>query len=207
MKQIWLSIRNKVFAGLLILGPVGLTVLVLRWIFTFFDNFLGTYLRQYVEWYFPGMGIVLTIVVVYFIGLLASNFIGRKTLQIFDKILFKLPIVKYIYSTAKGIFQALSLQGKSNFKKVVLIQYPRKGLWTLAFVTGSTTGNDGVEYHSMFVPSTPNPTTGYVIFIKKKEVIETRFTVEEGLKMLISGGMILPSQMSLGELEEESNLS
>jgi len=203
MKKIWLSIRNKLLAGLLILGPLGLTVLVLRWIFNFFDGFLGTYLRQYVEWYFPGMGIVLTIVVVYVIGLLASNFIGRKTLQILDKILFRLPIVKNIYSTAKGIFQALSLQGKSNFKKVVLIQYPRKGLWTLAFVTGTTVGDDGIKYHSMFVPSTPNPTTGYVIFIKKEEVIETKFTVEEGLKMLISGGMILPKQMSLGRLQEE----
>ncbi len=137
------------------------------------------------------------------IGLLASNFIGRKTLQLIDKLLFKLPIVKNVYSTAKGIFQALSMQGKSNFKKVVLIQYPRKGLWTLAFVTGSTTGRDNEAYYSMFVPSTPNPTTGYVLFMKQREVIETRFSVEEGLKLLISGGMILPENMSLGYLPED----
>ncbi|HKJ69809.1 MAG TPA: DUF502 domain-containing protein [bacterium] len=203
MKVLWTKMRNKMLAGLLIIGPLGLTVLVLRWMFNFFDSFLGPYLRQYVEWYVPGMGILMTFIVVYVIGLLTSNFLGRKTLQLMDKLLFRLPIVKNVYSTAKGIFQALSMQGKSNFKKVVFIQYPRQGLWTLAFVTGTATGRDGEEYHSMFVPSTPNPTTGYVIFIKKTEVVETQFAVEEGLKLLISGGMILPDNLSLGYLAEE----
>jgi uncharacterized membrane protein len=122
---------------------------------------------------------------------------------LFEKVINRLPIVKNVYSTAKGIFQAFSFQGKSSFKKVVLIQYPRKGLWTLAFVTGTTTGDDGEEYHSMFVPSTPNPTTGYVLFIKKGEVVDTNFSVEQGLKLLISGGMILPDRMSLGKLPGE----
>ena len=203
MSRLWLNIRNKSLAGLLIIGPLGLTILVLRWIFTFFDSILGPYLRQYVDWYVPGMGIILTFAVVYLIGLLASNFLGRKFMQLFEKLLSRIPIVKSVYATAKGIFEAFSFQGKGNFKKVVFIQYPRKGLWTLAFVTGTTTGQDGHDYHSMFVPSTPNPTTGYVIFIKKTEVIDTKFTVEEGLKMLISGGLLLPDQMSLGELPDE----
>lgn len=203
MSKIWIRMRNKLAAGLLILGPLGLTAIVLRWIFNFFENILGPLLSQYVEWYVPGMGIILTILVVYLIGLLASNFIGRKTLQLFEKIINRLPIVKNVYSTAKGIFEAFSFQGKSSFKKVVFIQYPRKGLWTLAFVTGTTMGEDGEEYHSMFVPSTPNPTTGYVLFIKKYEVIDTKFTVEQGLKLLISGGMILPEKMSLGDFPNE----
>lgn len=203
MNKAWASIRNKLLTGLLVLGPIGLTAIVLRWIFNFFDGFLGPYLKEYVEWYVPGMGIILTIVAVYLIGLLASNFIGKKSIQIFERILARIPLVKNVYSTAKSIFQAFSLQGKSSFKKVVLIQYPRKGLWTLAFVTGTTTGDDGEEYHSMFVPSTPNPTTGYVIFIKKSEALDTRFTVEQGLKLLISGGMVLPEQMSLGDLPDE----
>ncbi|MCF7803727.1 MAG: DUF502 domain-containing protein [Candidatus Marinimicrobia bacterium] len=204
MNRVWASIRNKLLTGLLVLGPLGLTALVLRWIFNFFDGFLGPYLRHYVEWYVPGMGIILTVAAVYLIGLLASNFIGKKSLQVLERVLARIPLVKNVYSTAKSIFQAFSLQGKSSFKKVVLIQYPRKGLWTLAFVTGTTTGDDGEEYHSMFVPSTPNPTTGYVIFIKKSEAIDTRFTVEQGLKLLISGGMILPEEMSLGDLPEET---
>jgi len=203
MKRIWSGIRNKVLAGLLILGPLGLTIIVLRWIFNFFDSFLGTYMRDRFEWYIPGMGIILTLIVVYFIGLLASNFFGRRILKLVDNLLHRLPIVKNIYSTAKGIFQAFSMQGKSNFKKVVLIQYPRKGLWTLAFVTGSTIGDNNEAYYSMFVPSTPNPTTGYVLFINQKEIVETRFSVEEGLKLLISGGMILPDQMALGKLPNE----
>ena len=203
MSKVWIGLRNKLGAGLLILGPIGLTIIVLRWIFSFFENILGPLLNQYVDWYVPGMGIVLTFLAVYVIGLLTSNYIGNRLVRLFDKIINKLPIVKNVYSTTKGIFQAFSFQGKSNFKKVVLIQYPRKGLWTLAFVTGTTTGEGGEEYHSMFVPSTPNPTTGYVLFIRKVEVVETKFSVEEGLKLLISGGMILPETMGLGQLPNE----
>jgi len=203
MSSIWTGIRNKLLAGLLILGPLGLTALVLRWIFNFFDSILGPYLRQYVDWYVPGMGIILTIVVVYGIGLFASNYFGRKFMRFFERLLSRIPIVKSVYGTAKGIFQAFSFQEKNTFKKVVFIQYPRKGLWTLAFVTGTTTGGDGEMYHSMFVPSTPNPTTGYVLFIKKSEIIDTQLTVEQGLKLLISGGLLLPEQMSLGDFPNE----
>ena len=205
MNKIWGSIRNKFLAGIVILGPLGFTVLVLKWIFNFFDGFLGPYLRRYFDWYVPGMGIVLTLIVVYIIGIIGSNYISRKPLEILDKILARIPLVKSIYNTAKGIFEAFSKQGKSSFQKVVLIQYPRKGLWTLAFVTGTTLGDDGKEYYSMFVPSTPNPTTGYVLFMIKDDVTETKISVEQGLKILISGGMAVPEKMRLGQLPERSS--
>lgn len=191
------GIRNKFLTGLLVLGPLGLTVLVLRWIFNFFDNILGNILREYVEWYFPGMGIILTVVAVYTIGLLTSNFIGRKSLQLLDKIILRLPIIKVVYSTTKGIFQTFSLQRKSNFKKVVFIQYPRYGLWTLGFVTGTSVNETGEEFHTVFIPSTPVPTTGFVMFVPKEEVIEANFSVEMGLKLLVSGGMLIPEKIDI----------
>ncbi|MBS3819006.1 DUF502 domain-containing protein [bacterium] len=197
--KLWGGIRNKFFAGLLVLAPLGLTVVVLRWLFNFFDNILGDILKEYVEWYFPGLGIILTITAVYIIGLLASNFIGRKSLQYFDELILRLPIVKMVYSTTKGIFQAFSFQRKSNFKKVVFIQYPRLGMWTLGFVTGTTVVEKGEEYHSIFIPSTPVPTTGFVMFLPSKEVIEANFSVEQGLKLLVSGGMLLPKNMNIKE--------
>lgn len=196
-RKLWAGIRNKFLAGLLILAPLGLTVVVLRWLFIFLDDILGNILREYVEWYFPGLGILLTIGVVYIIGLLASNFIGRKTIQYLDQLILRVPIVKLVYSTTKGIFQTFSFQRKSNFKKVVFIQYPRLGMWTLGFVTGTAVVEDGEEYHSIFIPSTPVPTTGFVMFLPKKEVIEANFTVEQGLKLLVSGGMLLPEKMNI----------
>ena len=202
MPKLWTRIRNKLIAGLFVIGPLGLTVLVLKWIFNFFDSFLGPILRSYFDWYVPGMGILLTIIVVYLIGLLASNFLGRKSLIALEKLLFKIPVVKNVYSTAKGIFEAVSYPSRGNFKKVVFIQYPRKGLWTLAFVTSSTTNAKGAEFYSVFVPSTPNPTTGYVLFMPQKDVEDAGFTVEQGIKLLISGGMITPDQMRFGEIQE-----
>jgi uncharacterized membrane protein len=202
MKKLGSKIRNKFIAGLVIIGPLGLTVIVLKWIFNFFDGFLRPYLKEYITWYFPGMGILLTIVVVYTIGLLASNLIGKKVLKLIEKLLFRLPIVKVVYSTTKGIFQAFSLQGKGSFKKVIFFQYPRKGLWTLALVTGTTTGMNGEEYYSIFFPSTPNPTTGYLLFVKKKESIEANLSIEEGMKILISGGMMLPDNINIGKITE-----
>lgn len=195
--KIWASIRNKFLAGLLILGPVGLTVLVLRWIFNVFDGLVGPYLKEHVEWYFPGLGILFTVLAVYLIGLLTANLVGRKSIKVFERIMLRLPIIKIVYSTTKGIFQAFSIKGRSNFKKAVFIQYPRKGLWTLSFVTGTTSGTDGEEYYSIFVPSTPLPTTGFVLFIKKNEVIDARLSVEQGLKLLVSGGMVIPEKIAL----------
>jgi len=205
MSHLWTNIRNKLIAGLFVIGPLGLTLLVLKWIFNFFDSFLGPILRSYFDWYVPGMGILLTIIVVYLIGLLASNFIGRKSLSALEKLLFKIPIVKNVYSTAKGIFEAVSYPSRGNFKKVVFIQYPRNGLWTLAFVTNSMMSDDGKEFYSVFVPSTPNPTTGYVLFVPQNDVSDASFTVEQGIKLLISGGMITPDKMAFRTIRDSEN--
>lgn len=195
--KILVSIRNRFLAGLLILGPIGLTALVLRWIFNVFDGLVGPYLKEHVEWYFPGLGILFTVLAVYLIGLLTANLVGRKSIKLLDRIILRLPIIKVVYSTTKGIFQAFSIKERSNFKKAVFIQYPRKGLWTLAFVTGTTSGIKGEEFYSVFVPSTPLPTTGFVLFIKKNEVIDAKFSVEQGLKLLVSGGMVIPKKIAL----------
>ncbi|MFW6131685.1 MAG: DUF502 domain-containing protein [Candidatus Aminicenantaceae bacterium] len=200
MKKVSSKIRNIFIAGLIIIGPLGFTVIVLKWMFNFFDGFLKPYLKEYISWYFPGMGILFTIIAVYIIGLLASNLIGKKIIKLIEKLLFRLPIVKVVYSTTKGIFQAFSVQGKGSFKKVIFFQYPRKGLWTLALVTGSTTGANGEEYYSIFFPSTPNPTTGYLLFVNKNEAIESHLSIEEGMKILLSGGMVLPRKISIGKL-------
>ena len=162
-----------------------------------FDGLVGPYLKEHVAWYFPGLGILFTVLAVYLIGLLTANLVGRKSLKLLDRIILRLPIIKVVYSTTKGIFQAFSIKERSNFKKAVFIQYPRKGLWTLSFVTGTTSGTEGEEFYSVFVPSTPLPTTGFVLFIKKNEVIDAKFSVEQGLKLLVSGGMVIPDKIAL----------
>jgi len=102
--KVLVSIRNRFLAGLLILGPIGLTALVLRWIFNVFDGLVGPYLKEHVEWYFPGLGILFTVIAVYLIGLLTANLVGRKSIKLLDRIILRLPIIKVVYSTTKGIF-------------------------------------------------------------------------------------------------------
>jgi len=124
--KVWISTRNRFLAGLLILGPIGLTALVLRWIFNVFDGLVGPYLKEHVEWYFPGLGILFTVLAVYLIGLLTANLVGRKSIKMLDRIILRLPIIKVVYSTTKGIFQAFSIKERSNFKKLYLFNTPGK---------------------------------------------------------------------------------
>ena len=140
------------------------------------------------------LGFLLTIFTIYLIGLLVTNIIGKRLFIRIEKFVSKIPFVNIVYKTVKQITQSLSSPNRSAFKKVVKIQYPRKGLWTLTMVTGKSLDIKGNEYYHIFVPTTPNPTSGFMLYALKSDVIETDLTVEEGLKIIISGGMLAPNE-------------
>ena len=142
------------------------------------------------------LGFTLTIIFLYVLGLIISNVLGKKIYKFLESILNKIPVVNRIYKSIKQITGALSGSNSKAFQKVVLVEYPRKGLWTISMVTGETIDNNELFYN-IFVPTTPNPTSGYLLFVKASDTKEINISVEEGLKIIVSGGMIGPEKLNI----------
>ncbi|MDP6033778.1 MAG: DUF502 domain-containing protein [Candidatus Marinimicrobia bacterium] len=189
------SIKRRIFAGLLAIVPIAVTFWILKFLFSFFDGIAAPILNQIgVE--IPGLGIILTLVIVFFLGLFVTNVLGNTLFNWGERILSKLPIVNTIYNTIKQITSAFTGSAVKSFQQVIFIQYPRLGLWTMCFVTNESQNESGEDFYHVFVPTTPNPTSGVFIIVPKKDVVHPDISVEDGLKAIISGG-ILDSGMSL----------
>lgn len=193
-------VRNKFLTGILTLLPIYVTYQLLRFIIgiapdipylktiPFFSN--NEVLASIIEF-------IVALLVIIFIGLVVSNVVGKRLFAFFESIMEKLPLINTIYTSSRQIMQTLTMPGKGNFKQVVLIEYPRKGLWTLAFVTAYSKSQSGEQYVHVFLPTTPNPTSGFMLFVKEKDVRPSGLSIEEGLKTLISGGMIASEKNQL----------
>ena len=155
-----------------------------------FSNDINTQLITITEYM---LGFILTIMFLFFFGLIISNVIGKKIYSFFETLLNSIPVVNKVYSSIKQIISTISIDSKKSFKKVVMIQYPRKGLWTIAMVTGESINKNKKEFYTLFVPSTPNPTTGYMIIISKEDVVNTDLSVEDATKVILSGGLVTPN--------------
>ena len=193
-------IRNKFLTGILTLLPIYITYLLLRFIIGIAPDI--PYLRTIM--FFSNYEVLADIfefigalVVIFIIGLVVSNVVGKRLFAFFESIMEKVPLINTIYTSSRQIMQTLTMQGKGNFKQVVLIEYPRKGLWTLAFVTAYSKSKSGEQYVHIFLPTTPNPTSGFMLFVKEKDIRQSGLSVEEGLKTLISGGMVAPENNQL----------
>ena len=193
-------VRNKFLTGLLTLLPIYITYLLLRFIIGIAPNI--PYLRTIP--YLSDNEILVNIIefigaliVIFIIGIVVSNVIGKRLFSLFENIMERVPLINTIYTSSRQIMQTLTMPGKGSFKQVVLIEYPRKDLWTLAFVTAYSKSKSNEQYVHVFLPTTPNPTSGFMLFVKEKDVKPSGLTVEEGLKTLISGGMIAPDNNQL----------
>ncbi len=193
MNHIAIHLRRTFFAGLLAIAPIALTIYILKIVFAILDKPTATLLRR-IGIEIPGLGILITLVSVYLLGMFVTNVLGRKFFGWGERILTAIPIVNPIYKTIKQITQAFSGGTSRNFRSVVYIEYPRKETWTLAFVTGESVNADNQEFFHLFVPTTPNPTSGFFIMLPKKDSIPAQMDVEEGLKAIISGGMLAPKR-------------
>ena len=153
--------------------------------------------------YIPELaGFILTLLFIYIIGILVSNVLGKRVYLWIEAILSRIPIVNAVYRTIKQITTSLSAPERQAFKKVVFIEYTRKGIWTLTMVTGESTNKKGEKFYHIFVPTTPNPTSGYMLYIPQRDTQETDLNIEEGLKIIISGGMLAPNKNQL-ELNDD----
>jgi len=192
MSSILKTIRGKIMAGLVTIAPIAATFYVLTFLFNIFDNF--PYLDKIIPIQIPGLGIIISLIVLFLLGLLVTNFLGKKLIGIGEMILRRIPIANTIYGAAKQITQAFGGSKSKAFQKTVLIPYPHKGIWTLAFVTGESTDRDENEYYHVFVSTTPNPTSGFMLIVPKEDTFDANMTVEHGLKAIISGGMLAPDR-------------
>ena len=194
--------KRYFITGLLIWIPLGITVLVLNWLISTMDQSLGllpNQLRPEALWgiHIPGFGAVLTILVVFLTGLLAANFIGQRLVRFWEGVLARIPVVKSIYYGVKQVSDTVLADTGQAFRKVLLVQYPRTGSWTIAFQTGRP-GGDVVnhlrgEYVSVYVPTTPNPTSGFFLMMPRSDVVELDMSVDEALKYVISMGVVAPA--------------
>ncbi|MFQ5971797.1 MAG: DUF502 domain-containing protein [Alphaproteobacteria bacterium] len=195
-------LRANFLAGVLVTAPIGIT-LWLTWKFLgFVDDRITPFIpaqynpNTYLPFGVPGVGLIFAIMVLTGIGALTTIFIGRTLVHYSEHLLNRMPVVRGVYGATKQIFETILAHKSEAFRQVVLFEYPRRGSWALGFVTGATEGevqsvtdNDVVN---VFLPTTPNPTSGYLLFVPKSDLIYLDMTVEEGAKMIVSGGIVTP---------------
>ncbi|MFH0839283.1 MAG: DUF502 domain-containing protein [Candidatus Omnitrophota bacterium] len=195
-------LRRYFFAGLAVTLPIVITCYILFIFFRFADNLLGKYINKFLKdvlgYGIPGIGLVIGILFVLFVGIITTHFIGKRLIPLLERWFSRLPFVSLIYPSAKQMVNVLFSKENLPFKKVVMIEYPRKGLYSIGFVT-----NEGIEeikaktskdMLTVFLASTPNPLTGYFVLVPKEEVIFLDMNVEEAIKLLVSGGIIYPQR-------------
>jgi uncharacterized membrane protein len=194
--------RNYLFAGILITAPISITLYVTWSIVSWVDEVIARVLpahynpSTYMPFGLPGPGLVMLVVALTVIGFLTANFLGRSLLAIGERILGRMPFIRSVYSAIKQIFETV-LQDKSTaFREVVLLEFPRTGAWTLGLVIGRTEGEirDKLpeDLMTVYVPTAPNPTSGYVLFVPHADAIRLEMSVEDALKMIVSGGLVTP---------------
>jgi len=189
------NIRRRIVTGLLFLLPVAITYLVLRFLFNTVDGILQPGFEAIFGEKMPGLGLVAIIIIVYLVGLLGSNILGRWFARIIHGIFVKTPIVNIIYTSAKQLIDSFSGTKTTGFKRVVIVEYPRKNVWTIGFLTGMVKDENDMHKAIVYIPTAPTPQSGWMLIYPAEDVYDTDLSVNEALRMVLSGGIISPSQI------------
>jgi uncharacterized membrane protein len=199
------AFRKWLLAGLLVIVPVAITAWVLEGVIAMLDKTLlilpeAWHPDRLIGFHIPGFGVLLALAILLLVGATASNFLGRKLVTWWDSLLNRIPVVRSIYSGVKQVSDTLFSESGNAFRTAVLVQWPRPDVWTIGFVTG-VPGGDVVnylhgEYLSVYVPTTPNPTGGYFVMLKKSDCIELKMSVDEALKYVVSMGVVTPLRVA-----------
>ena len=211
------ALRKWLIAGLLVIVPLVITLGVLNWIIGTLDQTLAILPEAWqpdklLGMHIPGFGVILTLLILLLVGGIASNFIGRKLVGWGDALVRRIPVVRSIYSSVKQVSDTVFSDSGNAFRTAVLVQWPREGVWTVAFVTGHPSGEVAAllrdEYVSVFVPTTPNPTGGYFVMVRKSECIELDMSVDAALKYIVSMGVVAPPDLvAIEESKQQTTLS
>lgn len=194
------KLRKYFLSGIVVVTPIVITIYILGALFRFTDGLLGRYINYYLRktlgYTIPGLGLIIFLLVILIVGFFAANFLGKKILRLLEGWFLKIPFVSKIYPHIKQFVDLVAAKEKPSFKKVVLVEYPRKGIYALGFVTNegmkAVEEKTGQEVVTVIIPSIPNPFSGFFVFCKKEELIYLDITVEEGIKQVVSGGVLQP---------------
>lgn len=209
------AFRRYIMAGLLVWLPLGVTILVIKMLVDLMDRTLLLLPARYqpeqlLGMHIPGLGVIVAVVVVLSTGIIVANLFGRKLVEGWESLLARIPLVRSVYSAVKQIAETMFSSSGQSFRKVLLVEYPRKGLWTLAFQTGTDIGEAQQKTErdviNIYIPTTPNPTSGFFIMVPKEDVVELDMSVDEGLRMIISMGSVVPNAIK-EELTSPSEVS
>ncbi len=196
--DIWGHFRLYIFRGILASIPLGLSIFIIRFFYVAIDRKIVGIIHGFIGFRIPGLGILLVLVLLYLIGLLASNIIGKRIFHFFEQILNRIPLIKSVYQVGKQLSVTLSLPEREVFKRVVLVDCFKPGCWLIGFVTGTMINKKtGEKMLKVLVPNVPNPATGFLMILSESQVIDPGLSIEEGIKMTISGGIISPEQLGI----------
>jgi len=206
-------LRARLVSGLLVLIPLAVTLFVLNLFFTSLTAFVRPVMHPWVgelpEYVLTLIAFLVTAVLIYLVGLITNHIIGRRVIHWGESLLMKLPIIKSVYSASKQVVDTFSSSTKAAFSAVVLVEFPRRGSQAVGFITGTILNPDGERLYRVFIATTPNPTSGFLIILPEKEVQFTDISVEDGVKMIVSGGMLAPRSYQIcpspGQLPSSAN--
>ena len=195
-------LRRYLLTGIVVTAPIAITIYLTYIFLTFVDRHVTKlfpdvwYNGLYGETTIPGLGLIVAVTFLIVVGWFATNFLGRMIIRISEYIVDRMPVIRTVYGAIKQIFETIMASQSSAFREAVMLEYPRKGVWSIGFVTGRTEGEvqriTAEETINVFVPTTPNPTSGYLLFVPKKELKYLDMTVEEAVKLVVSAGIITP---------------
>jgi uncharacterized membrane protein len=204
--------RKYLIAGLLVWMPLGITFLVIRAIVGLLDQTLLLLPEAYqpdnlLGFHIPGIGVVLSVILVLATGMIVANLLGKRLVTAWESLLARIPLVRTLYAGVKQIMEAVLATDAKSFRKVLLVEYPRKGVWSLAFMTSDQLGEvqNKIDSNviSVFIPTTPNPTSGFVLMVPEEDVVELDMNVEDGLKFIISMGVVVPKEKASELIAEQ----
>jgi uncharacterized membrane protein len=186
------NLRRNFLAGLVIVTPIAATILIMKWLFDAIDGILEPVVELIFGRPVAGIGFAAIVILIYLAGLVAANVMGRRFIQFGESLVVRVPMAREIYNTTKQVVNSLMLPQKGGFREVVLVEFPRPGMQTVGFVTNRVMDGSGHELLNVFIPTAPNPTSGFFQIIPPENTSRTNLSVEEGMKLVISAGMVSP---------------
>jgi len=195
-KRILLRMRSHFLAGILVVVPLMATLLILKWFFDWVDDLLQPFIRGFAGRPLYGLGFVITLLVIYIAGVVTTHFGGQRLLRLVESLISRVPIVRPVYNGIKQVLESFAAPRETGFMQVVLVEFPRKGIRSVGFVTNEEYDASGQKLFNVFIPTSPNPTSGFLQIVREEDILRTDISVDDALKMVVSAGRISCSRVN-----------